>query len=213
MRFDDAPPTVHDPPPRLIVTSPRKQIVEPQPKTILKLPKYIDESIAARVQAQRLQSQTTINESIAEQVALRRREAANAVLDQDTGQLLEYRRLLKHPHFKDVWNKLAADEFGRLAQGIGGRIKGTDTIRFIHKREIPADRLQDVTYIKFMCTMRTKKKSPHRTRATMGGNLINYPDDVGTPTANLLSSKSSSTVSYQRKGPSLPTQILPIFSL
>ncbi len=23
-------------------------------------------------------------------------------------------------------------------------------------------------------------------RATMGGNLINYPDDVGVPTANLL---------------------------
>jgi hypothetical protein len=77
--------------------------------------------------------------------------------------------------------------FGRrLAQGIGGRIKGTDTIRFIHKWEIPADRLKDVTYIKFVCNVRTEKKDPNRTRATMGGNLINYPDDVGTPTANLL---------------------------
>jgi hypothetical protein len=47
VRFDDATPTVHDPLPRLIVTSPRKQIVEPQPKPILKLPKYIDKSIAA----------------------------------------------------------------------------------------------------------------------------------------------------------------------
>jgi hypothetical protein len=127
-----------------------------------------------------------VNESIAERVACLRREAANAVLDQDTGQLLKYRRLLKHPRFKDVWNKLAADEFGRLAQGIGGRIKGTDTIQFIHKHKILADRLQDVTYIKFMCTVRTKKKSPHQTRATMGSNLINYPDYVGTPTANLL---------------------------
>ncbi len=81
---------------------------------------------------------------------------------------------------------MAADEFGRLAQGIGGRIKGTNTIRFIHKHEIPADRLKDLTYIKFVCNVRTKKKDPYRTRATMGGNLINYPDDVGTPTANLL---------------------------
>ncbi len=34
--------------------------------------------------------------------------------------------------------------------------------------------------------MRTKKKDPYQTRATMGGNLINYPDDVGTPIAILL---------------------------
>ena len=48
------------------------------------------------------------------------------------------------------------------------------------------DRLKDITYIKFVCNVRTNKKDPNRTRATMGGNLINYPEDVGTPTANLL---------------------------
>ena len=51
---------------------------------------------------------------------------------------------------------------------------------------MPQDRFKDVTYIKFVCTICTKKKDPYQTRATMGGNLINYPDDVGTPTANLL---------------------------
>ena len=126
------------------------------------------------------------NESIADRVARRRREAAHSVLDHETVQLLEYRQLVKNPKFKEIWTRSAADEFGRLAQGIGGRIKGTDTIRFIHKREIPTDRLKDVTYIKFVCNVRTKKKDPNRTRATMGGNLINYPEDVGTPTANLL---------------------------
>jgi hypothetical protein len=34
--------------------------------------------------------------------------------------------------------------------------------------------------------IRTKKEDPHRIQATLGGNLIHYPDDVGTPTANLL---------------------------
>ena len=29
-------------------------------------------------------------------------------------------------------------------------------------------------------------KEPNWTRATVGENLINYPDDVGTPTADLL---------------------------
>jgi hypothetical protein len=165
VHFDDAPPTFYDPPPRLIVALPKNvtKIVTPALEPIIKPPKYVDESIAARVRARRLQSQTKVDESIAERVARQRREAANAVLDHYTGELLEYRRLLKHPRYKDVWNKSAADEFGRLAQGIGGRKKGTDTIRFIHKREIPVDRLKDVTYIKFVCTVRTEKKDPHRT--------------------------------------------------
>ncbi len=33
-------------------------------------------------------------------------------------------------------------------------------MRFIHKHEIPVDRLKDVTYIKFVCTVRTEKKDP-----------------------------------------------------
>ena len=100
--------------------------------------------------------------------------------------MLEYRQLLKHPKLGPLWNRSAADEFGRLAQGIGGRIKGTNTIEFIHKSEVPADRFKDVTYIKFVCTIRTEKKDPHRTRAMMGGNLINYPKDVGTNMTTLL---------------------------
>jgi len=59
-------------------------------------------------------------------------------------------------------------------------------MRFIHKHKIPVNRLKDVTYIKFVCTIRIEKKDPNRMRAMMGGNLINYPDDVGVPTANLL---------------------------
>jgi hypothetical protein len=202
VRFDEAPPKAQEPEPRLVVTWPKKQIVQPpvpqvtnkKPKPILKPSKYIDESsdsVAARVKARRLhtpQAEPPQSESIADRVAQRRREkeAVHSVLDQETGQLLEYRTLLKHPRFKKVWNRSAADKFGRLAQGIGGRIKGTDTIQFIHKHQIPQDRLKDITYIKFVCTIRTEKKDPYRTRATMGGNLINYPEDVGTPTANLL---------------------------
>jgi hypothetical protein len=200
VRFDEAVPKVQEPEPRLVVAWPKKQIVQPpvpnvtkeRPKPILKPSKYIDESsesVASRVKVRRLQTvETPQQESIADRVARRRREreAVHSVLDQETGQLLEYRTLLKHPRFKEVWNRSPADEFGRLAQGIGGRVKGTDTIRFIHKHQIPQDRFKDVTYIKFVCTIRTKKKDPYRTRATMGGNLINYTEDVGTPTANLL---------------------------
>jgi hypothetical protein len=76
------PPRVHFDD-RLIVASPTKPTVDPPPK-------FIDDSIAARVRARRLQSQTAVGESIADRVTRRRREAAHAVLDQDTGELLEY---------------------------------------------------------------------------------------------------------------------------
>ena len=61
-----------------------------------------------------------------------------------------------------------------------------ETILFINKSEFSADHWKDITYIKFVCIIRTEKKEPNQTRATLGGNLINYRDDVGTPTANLL---------------------------
>ena len=182
--FDTTPPTDSNPPAQLIVELHTKQSIP-----ILKPLKFVDESIATRVRARRLQMPTANpvpNESIADRVARCRRGAAHSVLDHETGQLLEYRQLLKNPKLKEIWTRSAEDEFGRLAQGIGGRIKGTDTICFIHKREIPTDRLKDFTYIKFVCNVRTEKKDPNWTRATMGGNLINYPKDVGTPTANLL---------------------------
>jgi hypothetical protein len=100
--------------------------------------------------------------------------------------MLEYCRLLHDPKHKAIWSKAGANEFGQLAQGVGGRIDGTNTIFFVHKHEIPQDRLKDVTYIKFVLSIWMEKEDPHQIRATLGGNLIHYPEDVGTPTANLL---------------------------
>ena len=110
----------------------------------------------------------------------------NAVLDADTGEMLEYRKLIRHPKYKEDWSTSCANEFGRLAQGVGGRIDGTNTIFFIPKEKVPRERLRDVTYGKFVCTVRPEKKEPNRTRFTVGGNLINYPGDCGTPTADML---------------------------
>ncbi len=65
----------------------------------------------------------------------------------------------------------------------------TETIFFKRKDEIPQDRRKDVIFGCIVCTYRPKKKAPYRTRITIGGNLINYPDDCGTPTADLLTVK------------------------
>jgi hypothetical protein len=74
---------------------------------------------------------------------------------------------------------------------VGGQIDGTNTIYFVHKHEVPQDRLKDVTYIKFVLSVCMEKDDPHSIRATLGSNLIHYPDDVGTPTADLLLIKFS----------------------
>jgi hypothetical protein len=81
---------------------------------------------------------------------------------------------------------LAANKFGHLAQGAGGRIKGTNTIKFIHQHEVPADPIKDVTYGQFVCTERPEKTKTNCTQFTVGGNPINYPGAVATPTAEML---------------------------
>jgi hypothetical protein len=46
-----------------------------------------------------------------------------AVMDADTGKLLNYRQLMRSMKYREAWSFSLANEFGRLANGIGGRIK------------------------------------------------------------------------------------------
>ena len=47
------------------------------------------------------------------------------VFNFDTGKLLEHRQLLRDFKHKEIWTKAGANEFGWLAQEVGGRIDGT----------------------------------------------------------------------------------------
>jgi len=98
---------------------------------------------------------------------------------------MNYRQLLKDPKHAKVWAHSAANEFGRLAQGVGTRIKGTNTIHFIQKNQVPQDRARDVTYGSFSCDFKQNKEEKERTRLTAGGDRINYPGDTGTLTADM----------------------------
>jgi hypothetical protein len=62
---------------------------------------------------------------------------SNAVINQDTGAILEYRQLIQDETTFPVWNKAEANEFGRPAQGVGGRIEGSNKIFFIPLQAIP----------------------------------------------------------------------------
>ena len=96
---------------------------------------------------------------------------------------------MQHPTHKKDWQLSSANEFGRLANGVGGRIKGTNTIKFIRMQDVKKGRMKDVTYGQFLCLVRPEKAEPNRTRFVVGGDRINYPGEVGTPTAEMLVAK------------------------
>ena len=60
---------------------------------------------------------------------------SGSVMDTETGELLEYRHLIKHLKFKDDWGYSFGNEIGRLAQGMPGRNTGTATIKCIGKSD------------------------------------------------------------------------------
>jgi hypothetical protein len=112
---------------------------------------------------------------------------ANSVLDPITGQSLEYRQLSQGPT-KDKWIHGFANKTGRLAQGVRTRMPtGTDTIHFIQRQQVPSDR--KVTYGRIVATICPQKAETHRVRLTVGGNLTDYPGNVSTLTANMITAK------------------------
>ena len=113
-----------------------------------------------------------------------------AVINEQTGRLLNYKQLMRDPKYKKNWSTSSANEFGRLANGVGGRIKNpTNTIKFIRRKDIPGSRRKDVTYGSFVCNVRNEKAEKNRTRFVVGGDRINYPGEVATPTADMLVAK------------------------
>jgi hypothetical protein len=113
-----------------------------------------------------------------------------AVMDKDTGKLLNYRQLMNSLKYKKAWSLSATNKFGRLANGIGGRIKNpTNTIEFIFQHKVPADHRKDVKYGQFVCSVRPKKAEPNQMQFTVGGDRINYPGKVATPIAEMLVAK------------------------
>ena len=114
--------------------------------------------------------------------------SVNSLIEQESGKSLEYRQLIQHPKHKHVWNKSMSNEIGRLTQG-NDRVSGTNTMFFILYDNIPQHRRKDVTYAKIVVDYKPHKKEKERTRLTVGGNLINYPDNVSTKTAEITTAK------------------------
>jgi hypothetical protein len=112
-------------------------------------------------------------------------EQVQLIHDKETNTYLNYRQLLHHPKYKESWAKSAENEFGRLAQGlIDSRVKGTNTIKFICKDQVPNNK--DMMYGSFNCDFKPNKEEKEHMRLTAGGDRINYQSDCGTPTADMI---------------------------
>eukprot|EP00978_Attheya_sp_CCMP212_P003601 scaffold7535_cov63-Attheya_sp.AAC.3 len=111
----------------------------------------------------------------------------NAVVDPITGANLEFPQLVKGPDSEEWW-KSSANEFGRLAQGVMPHMPtGTNTFRFINHTDMPTDR--KATYVRIVCDECPLKTETKRVRLTVGGDKIDYPGKVATPTVELVAVK------------------------
>ena len=57
-------------------------------------------------------------------------EMLNAVLNEETGEIMEYRQLMKSTKYRNLYKNSYSKELGRLTQGIPDVVKGTNTIFF-----------------------------------------------------------------------------------
>eukprot|EP00804_Cyclotella_cryptica_P013531 CCRYP_017239-RA/>CCRYP_017239-RA protein AED:0.45 eAED:0.45 QI:0/0/0/1/1/1/2/0/507 len=117
---------------------------------------------------------------------------ANPLIHPTTGKSIsKYEELINDPILRETWTTAFGKEIGALAQGDNktGAV-GTNTIFFMsHKdiQNIPSDRT--ITYARVVVDYRPQKQDPNRVRITVGGNLIDYPGELTTQTADLITSK------------------------
>ena len=69
----------------------------------------------------------------------------NSIIDDETGDSLEYRHLIKCDKHNKTWAKYFSNEVRRLTQGVRYRVKGTKTIFVLSHKTIPTDNRKDAT--------------------------------------------------------------------
>ena len=89
----------------------------------------------------------------------------------DQGKKMSMDKLLAGKDSSTWWTSLG-NELGRLAQGIGNRVVGTNTIDFIKRSDVPTNK--KVTYANFICDERPLKDEKFRVRITVGGDKLDY---------------------------------------
>jgi hypothetical protein len=109
-----------------------------------------------------------------------------AIIDNDTGNVLEYCHLIKSNSHQTIWQHSFADEPGRLFQEIRD-IKGTDTCFFICKHQIPRQKQQRT--VGSVATIVPKRTNRIALNSPSTGDWITYDGNKNTPIATLVTAK------------------------
>ena len=86
----------------------------------------------------------------------------NTITSPTTVDKREYRHLITDPFTHKIWDPAMTAELGRLAQGTKHGEKGTDTIKFIHPKQIPKGQM--ATYIRIVVDIRPDKTNPRKSQ-------------------------------------------------
>jgi hypothetical protein len=109
-----------------------------------------------------------------------------------TGKTItSYKKLMNDPAMMEIWQTAFGKDFVSMAQGYNktGQ-QGTNSIFVMTHAEIlliPAN--CTITYARVVVNFCPPKFDLHQIRITAGGNLINYPGELTTKTADLTTSK------------------------
>ena len=116
-----------------------------------------------------------------------RTDCLNHIYHPETGKMM-YCQLLKSPDTKAMWTKILANKLGRLAKGVRSQIpSGTKTICYICFEDMPKD--CHATYGKIVCDYKHFKFEKYCACLVVGGNKVDYPYEVTTPTVDITTFK------------------------
>ncbi|MGL5936265.1 MAG: hypothetical protein ACRCZI_11665, partial [Cetobacterium sp.] len=110
-------------------------------------------------------------------------------MNPDTLKLSEY-RVLAQSSIGEQWKRAFCIEWGRLFQGYQAQdpkysvTQPTNTCQLVRPGDMPRDK--KATYIRIVADYREQKADPYRVRCTVGGNLIDFPGDKSTRSADLI---------------------------
>jgi hypothetical protein len=119
-------------------------------------------------------------------------QVAMPMVHPTTGKTISsYKRLMHDPAMAVTWQTAFGKDFGSMAQGdtkLGQR--GMNLIFVVtHDKITHIPKHQTVAYAHVVVDFCLQKAKPHLIRITAGGNLINYPGELSTQTADLTTSK------------------------
>ena len=101
---------------------------------------------------------------------------------------------------------------GKIDKKNKHNVRFTETIEFIRRKEVPADR--DITYAFFLLDYGPLKEKKYRVRIVVGGDKLSYTFDVGSLATDLLETKIliNSTISDAQHVARFATAVIKDFS-